>query len=221
MFKRIGIVVLGVAALVSAQPAAAQPRQGGGNWSILGAETLAPGTDAVHGEFGWPDVSFGYTHGISPGFDIGAKMSLVYGFENTTVNSEFGMAFAIPLRWSLARQGSAHLLFHVDPGFRFYTYDPVLFGFQFPFGLNLEFPVQNAPLKLGVGIDFNASLFVTGNATPAFVFGPLVGPYLEYHIDRNLAVGIDTRFGPIIEAFDGGTDTRFGFRTQMLLAYHL
>jgi hypothetical protein len=221
MSKRILAVLVGVGALVLAQPAAAQGRPGPSDWSILGAETVAPGTDAVHAEFGWPDVSFGLTHGMSSGFDLGARMSLVYGFENTTINSKFGMAFAMPLRWSLARQGSARLLLHVDPGFRFYTYDPVLFGFQFPFGLNLEFPVRNAPLKLGIGIDFNASLFVTGNATPAFVFGPLVGPYLEYHIDRNLAFGVDTRFGPMIEAFDGGTDTRFGFRAQMMLAYHL
>ena len=53
-------------------------------------------------------------------------------------------------------------------------------------------------------------------------FGPLIGPYLEYHVDRNLVVGLDTRFGAIIDAYSSdapfhgsGTQSRFGFRAQM------
>jgi hypothetical protein len=95
--------------------------------------------------------------------------------------------------------------------------------FQFPVGLNLEFLTRSA-LRVGVGADFHMSLFVTGNATPQFFFGPLIGPYLEYNIDRNLSVGADTRFGAIIDAYSGyggGTTSRFGFRAQMVLSYRL
>ena len=220
------IVVAVVSLLISAAPAAAQTRGTSGDWSLLGAETVAPGQDMVYGAFGWPDTSFGLTHGMSPDFDIGARFSFLYGVENTTT-SQFGLALAMPLRWALSRQGNAHLLVHVDPGMRLYTTDPALFGFQFPIGLNIEFPTRT-PLKVGLGFDFNASLFVTGFATPRFFFGPLIGPYFEYHVDRNLAIGLDTRFGAIVDAFSrpqpflsGGTDTNFGFRTQMTLAYRL
>ncbi len=225
MHKRILMVLVGVGVLSTAQPAAAQARHAADDWSILGAETVAPGRDVVHGSVGWPDATFGWTHGVNPGFDLGAQFSFLYGVENTTT-SKFGIAFAVPLRWSIARSGNAHLLFHVDPGIRLYTYDPALFGFQFPIGLNIEF-VTRAPLKVGIGADFNASLFVTGGSEPEFIFGPLVGPYFEYHVDRNLAIGLDTRFGAMIDAYSapapysGGTVTRFGFRTQMMLAYHL
>lgn len=218
-------------ALLGATPAAAQSR--GADWSILGAETLAPGSDAVYGRFGWPDVSFGFTHGVNSTFDAGVRFGFLYGVENTS-SSRFGMEFAAPLRWSLARQGPVHFLLHLDPGLRFYTFDPVLFGFQLPVGLNLEFQTRS-PLKIGVGADFHAALFVTGGVTPQFFFGPLIGPYLEYHVDPHLALGFDTRFGAIIDAVpgqdvfvngvlrhvSGDTVSRFGFRAQMMLAYRL
>ena len=223
---RLLVAVTGVLVVVTATPAAAQTRGGGGSdWSILGAETVPTGADVVHGAFGWPDATFGWTHGMRPGFDVGARMSFLYGIENTT-DSQFGLALAMPLRWELSRQGNAHLLVHVDPGLRLYTFSDAMFGFQFPFGLNLEFPTR-MPLKVGLGVDFNASLFVTGFGSPQFFFGPLIGPYFEMHVDPRLVVGVDTRFGAIVDAYSGegfrsgGTDTRFGFRTQMLLAYHL
>ena len=208
--------------LLAATPAAAQQR-GHGEWSMLGAETVAPGGDVAYGAFGWPDVSFGFTHGVSSTFDAGVRFAFVYGVENTSL-SKFGMEFAAPLRWSLVRQGPVHFLLHLDPGLRLYTYNPVFFGFQLPVGLNLEFQTRS-PLKIGVGADFHATLFVTGGATPQFWFGPLIGPYFEYHVEPRLALGLDTRFGAIVQAvpdqdnFRGGTETRFGFKAQMTVAY--
>lgn len=228
MRKRIIVALAGIGVLLVARPAAAQTTHyGSGDWSILGAETVAPGADVVHGEFGWPDTSFGWTHGMNPNFDLGLKFSFLYGLENRTDESHFGMAFAVPLRWSIARSANARILLHVDPGLRLYTYDPALFGFQFPIGINIEFATRT-PVKFGVGADFNMTLFVTGGYEPQFFFGPLIGPYVEYHVDRNLAIGIDTRFGAIVDAYSspgpfrgGGTDTGFGFRMQAMLAYHL
>jgi hypothetical protein len=74
---------------------------------------------------------------------------------------------------------------------------------------------------MGLGLDWASTLFVTGAGTPAYVFGPLVGPFFEYHIDRQLAIGLDTRFGAIISANEFGTNSRFGLRAQMVLAYRL
>jgi len=208
--------------LLAATPAAAQAQGRASDWSVLGGETVAPGADVVHGAFGWPDATFAYTHGMSRDFDVGAKMQLVYGVENTT-DTQFGMAFAVPLRWTVARQRNVSVLFHVDPGIKFYTTNPVLFGFQLlPFGLNLEIQPTSA-LGVGIGFDWNSTLFVTGGVTPQYLFGPMVGPFFEYHVDRQLAIGLDTRFGAIIDAGDffGSPITRFGLRAQMVLAYRL
>jgi hypothetical protein len=219
MSKRMAIVAL-AGLLLAVTPAAAQAQGRASDWSVLGGETVAPGADVVHGAFGWPDATFAYTHGMSRDFDLGFKLQLIYGFENTTID-QFGMGFIVPLRWTVARQRNVSVLFHVDPGVRFYTTNPVAFGFELlPFGLNVE--VTPAPgLGVGVGFDWASTLFVAGNGTPAYTFGPLFGPFFEYHIDRQLAVGLDTRFGAVITAGGGETDTRFGFRAQMVLAYRL
>ena len=90
--------------LLAAAPASAQTRgRGTTDWSVLGSETVAPGSSVLHGAFGWPDVTFQYTYGMSQDFDVGLRMQLVYGFENTTEDNQFGMAFAVPLRFALAR----------------------------------------------------------------------------------------------------------------------
>ncbi len=199
---------------------------GGHDGSLLGGETLREGENVVYGLFGWPDMTFGFTHGMSPRSDIGFKLSLLYGVENRTdYGSQFGMAFIVPLRFELTRSQQVSLLFRFEPGFRLYTTDPVHFGLQFPVGVVVGFrPAPN--FKIGLGFDFWATLFLTGTATPEFFFGPLFGPSIEYQVDR-LFVGLDTRFGAIIDAFSGtggfsgGTDTGFGLRMQALLGYRL
>jgi hypothetical protein len=217
-----GMATVALATLLLAAPAAARAQGRAADWSVIGGETVATGADVVYGAFGWPDATFGYTHGMSRDFDLGFKLQLVYGIENTT-DTQFGMAFAVPLRWTVARRRNVSVLFHVDPGIRFYTFSDVAFGFQLlPFGLNVA--IQPIPaLAVGMGFDWNSTLFVTGGGTPQYLFGPLVGPFFEYHLDRQLAIGLDTRFGAIIDAgdFGGSPFTRFGLRTQMVLAYRM
>ena len=68
------------------------------------------------------------------------------------------------------------------------------------------------------GVELPMTLFVTPSPVD-FWLGPLFGPAFEYHVDRELTLGLNTRFGPIIETA-GGT-THFGFVTQLLIAYRL
>lgn len=203
--------------LFAAAPASAQS-----HWTAVGAETVAPGGDMVHGAFGWPDVTLGYTHGMSNNFDLGGRLQFIYGVEGRT-DTQFGMAFAVPLRWTFLRHNNVSLMFHVDPGLRFYTYSQFQFGFQLlPFGVNFEVRPITA-LHLGVGFDFMSNLFVTGGGTPAYSFGPMAGPFFEYHIDPHIALGLDTRFGANIVAgdFPGSPHSAFAFRAQMVLAYRM
>ena len=213
----IGAAVLSAAA---ASPAFAQARTTpGGQYSLLGGTTVPAGTDVVSGEFGWPSASFGFTHGLSGTTDVGFKFDLIFGLEDTTT-SQFGIGFRVPLRLLLHRRDRISVLAHVDPGIKIYTTNPALFAFQWPVGLTVGYAAR-PDLNVAFGFELPMTLEVTGpGPSPVQMFlGPMFGPALEYHVDRQLAVGFNTRFGPIFSTKGGGG--QFGFITQMMLAYRL
>ena len=194
-------------------------------WSVVGAETVAPGRAVIDVQTGWPSTTFGYTFAMSGTSDVGLRLGLLYGYEGST-QSQFGLSFYAPLRFQLLKTKDFRLLFHVDPGLKIYTMTATEFGFQFPVGLVMGFPVQR-DLEIGLGLDFNMTLLVTGHFSPQFFFGPTVGPYVEYHPVEHLAVGLNTRFGAAVDAYSadlgipGGTNSQFAFTTQLFLAYRL
>lgn len=207
----IGAALLCAAA---ASPAFAQARTT--PYSLLGGTTVPAGTDVVSGEFGWPSASFGFTHGTGPTSDVGFKFDLIYGFESTTI-SQFGIGFRVPLRFMVHRRDRISVLAHVDPGIKIYTTTPAIFGFQWPIGLTVGY-AASPELNVGFGFELPMTLVVTPSPVRMFL-GPMFGPALEYHVDRQLTVGFNTRFGPIFSTSGGGGE--FGFVTQMLLAYRL
>ena len=214
--------VIGAALVFSAaaSPVFAQARTTpGGQYSLLGGTTVPSGTDVVSGEFGWPSATFGFTHGTGPSTDIGFKFDLIYGYENTTT-SQFGIGFRVPLRFMVHRRDRISVLAHVDPGIKIYTTTPAIFGFQWPIGLTVGY-AASPEFNAAFGVELPMTLIVTGpGPSPVqLVLGPMFGPALEYHVDRQLTVGFNTRFGPIFSTKGGGAT--FGFITQMLLAYRL
>jgi hypothetical protein len=225
--SRLTIVVFAVLAtfpvLASSQSDAAG-RPGLGDWSVVGTETVS-GRPVLDVQTGWPSTTFGYTMGLSPTSDVSLRLGLLYGYEGTT-STQFGLSFYAPLRFLLLKNRDFRLLFHVDPGLKLYTMSSAQFGFQFPVGVVMGFPIR-PDLELGMGLDFAMTLIVTGNRAPQFFFGPLVGPYVEYHPTPNLSVGLNTRFGAAIDAYSsyldrsGGTSTSFAFTTQLFLGYRL
>jgi hypothetical protein len=218
---------LAVASLAAPVAARAQSDAPAGSlaWSLVGAETVSPGRPVLDVQTGWPSTTFGYTLGLSPSSDVSLRLGLLYGWEGTT-HGQFGLSFYAPLRFRVAHTRDFRVLFHVDPGLKLYTTSSAQFGFQFPVGVVLGFPVR-PDLEVGVGIDFLMTLLVTGAASPQFIFGPMVGPYVEYHLNPQLALGLNTRFGAAIDAHSssngrpGGTDTDFAFVTQPFLGYRL
>jgi hypothetical protein len=203
-------------AAAAATPAFAQRTTPLGQYSLLGGTTVPQGVDVVSGEFGWPSASFGFTHGMSPTTDVGFRFDLIYGFEYTDI-SQFGIGFRVPLRLLAFRRDRLSALVHVDPGLKVYTTTSAAFGFQFPVGLTLGYSAT-PELNVGFGFDLPMTLFVTP-APVTFFLGPLFGPAFEFHPDRQLAVGLNTRFGPIFNTQAGAS--RFGFVTQLLLAYRM
>jgi hypothetical protein len=186
-------------------------------YSLLGGTTVPNGADVVSAEVGWPSATFGFTHGTSSTTDIGFKFDLLYGFENTNVG-QFGVGARVPLRAVIMRRDRLSALVHVDPGLKVYTTSPdASFGIQFPVGVTVGY-AASPELNVAFGLELPMFLVLTGAASPDFFLGPLFGPAVEYHVDRQLTVGLNTRFGPMFETKDG---SRFGFITQLLLAWRL
>jgi len=184
-------------------------------YSLLGGTTVPTGADVVSAEVGWPSASFGFTHGMSPTTDVGFKFDLLWAFENTTI-SRFGLGFRVPLRATIFRRDRLSALVHVDPGLKVYTASPTFFGLQWPVGLTLGYAA--APeFNVGFGLDLPMTLMVSPSPVSFFV-GPMFGPSIEYHVDRQLTVGLNTRFGPIFNTSDG---SEFGLTMQALLAWRL
>jgi hypothetical protein len=219
MNTKTAILAAALVFSAAASPAIAQGRTTpGGQYSLLGGTTVPTGTDVVSGEFGWPSATFGFTHGTSPTSDVGIKFDLIYGFENTNT-TQFGIGFRVPLRFSVLRRDRISVLAHIDPGVKVYTTNPAAFGFQWPVGLTLGYAAR-PELNVAFGFELPMTLFVTNpGPSPSFLLGPMFGPAFEYHVDRQLTVGFNTRFGPIFDTRGGGGT--FGFVTQLLLAYRL
>jgi hypothetical protein len=195
------------------------------DWSFHGGDVVSHG-DMIGGEFGWPDASFVWAHGLSRKVDIGIKFPLIYGVETTVRDTHFGMGLMVPIRVQIVdgRKFSAMLIF--EPGLRFYPDDTTAFGPAFMFGF--QGGVHITPeAQVVFGADFNFWIDVTSGPV-IFVFAPEFGPGFEYHVDRNLAVGANMRFGPVVFAagnncvgcIGGGSFTTFGMVMQAFIGYH-
>lgn len=219
MNTKTAVICAAALCTAAASPAFAQRTTPGGQYSLLGGTTVPSGSNVVTGEFGWPSATFGFTRGTGPTTDVGFKFDLIFGFEDTTT-SQFGIGFRVPLRFMLHRRDRISVLAHVDPGIKVYTTTPALFAFQWPVGLTVGY-TASPELNVGFGFELPMTLEVAGpGVSPVQMFlGPMFGPALEYHLDRQLAVGFNTRFGPIFSTKGGGS--QFGFITQMLLAYRM
>jgi hypothetical protein len=184
---------------------------------LLGGETVGSGADVVSGEFGWPGISFGFTHGTSRDADVGVRFDLLFGFEEVSRSSQFGIGIRVPLRLTAMRRDRISVLVHVDPGIKLYTTNPASFGLQFPVGLTFGYAATR-DVTVAFGVDMPMTLIVSGPASTALFLAPTFGPAVEFHVDPRLTAGLNTRFGPVI-ASSGGSD--FGFVTQLLLAYRM
>jgi hypothetical protein len=217
----------------------------GGRWSYAAADTVGDGQSAIGGELGWPDVTLGFVYGVSHNIDVGAKLELAYGLEGTT-NIHFGFGLRAPIRINFVKKDKLSVLAHVDPGIKMYTgtldsdvnratgsyYDKMFFGIQFPVGMAIAFS-PTREWSVGLGVDVNLGLGLAGVGSPSFAIGPMAGPEVEYRIDDQIVVGLNTRFGAEIaigsqttypetgETFAGDTVTRFAFRVQLVLGYKL
>ncbi len=202
----------------------------GERWSMYAGDTVGDGENAVGAELGWPDLTLSFIHGMGATSDIGAKFELTYAFEGSTADNTVGFGVRVPLRFNVARGDKISVLLHVDPGIKLLTYDPISFGFQAPLGLVLAFRAGHA-LSVGFAVDVPFVFYFTGIPKPLVFIPPQFGPVLEYHVDKNVTLGFNARFGPLFYFWSdtdtdfgtvfGGSNTKFAFRVQFLVGYRL
>lgn len=169
---------------------------GGRSISVLSGKTLGSGM-VVQAEFGWPSVSATLLGAVSDKVDLGGRLSLMYGYEGITAFAGVpGVKAQGIFRLELLERGKLNLGLRFEPG-------PFFYGFPggSEFGLAL-------PLELAMGIALTPKVMLNaGIDVPMFVvFGPygglavplLIGGGVEYQLDRNLALTLNTRLGPSV-----------------------
>ncbi len=224
MKKTICAALMGAAAFALGSEARAA-----GQWGLNTGDTLGAGDKMVYGEIGWPDFSPGFQYGLTDRIDIGIRLSVIYGFEYMPEYARFGtvgLGARVPLRFGLVKGSSFSLMLRFEPGIKFDSFGnrngllgsrALLFGIQFPLALLAGVHLtREATLSFGMDIPFYVNLTNGVYGAIPILFG--VG--FEYHLlNDRLGIGLNTRFGPSILAANGGSDTRFGFITQIGVAY--
>ena len=209
---RIRPSIIAAAALASA---AAQAQDKVPRASLIGGETVDAGQDVFSSEVGWPSLSLGYTHGLTPYTDAGVRFDLLYSIEGTT-QDRFGLGLRVPLRAIAIRGSVASLLVHFDPGVAVYPKTEARWSALLPIGGAIGFQFSDA-FRMGLGMDLPISIVFTPSAS--FDIGTQFGLGFEYLADPHLLVGLDTRFGPLFST--SGSGSQFSFLTQLLLAYRM
>jgi hypothetical protein len=183
--------------------------------SLIGGETVDQGQDVFSSEIGWPSVSLGYTHGLTPYTDAGVRFDLLYSIEGTT-QDRYGLGFRVPLRAIAIRGSVASLLVHFDPGLAVYPKTEARWSAVLPIGAAIGFQFSEG-FRMAVGMDLPMSIVITPSAE--FNIGTLFGLGFEYVADPHLLLGLNTRFGPLFST--SGSSSQVSFLTQLLLAYRM
>lgn len=215
-------VTFAAAALIPSVVLAADPAVAPGapsHWSVAAGETVSPDRDAISFELGWPGLIFGYLHGLSDRSDVGFKIGLLYGFENTN-NTAFGVAADVPFRMVINRHEKVTLGLHIDPGLRLYNkYSTSFFLTRFPVGGFLG--IQATPeLQIAANADLVMAINWTDTPTRYLEIGPQFGFGAEYAVDRNLHAGLKVSFGPQFYSFSN-SPTDFAFTTEIVVGYRM
>jgi hypothetical protein len=203
------------AGVVSAEEAAG----GGQGWSVLSGKTVGDGNNFLHGQVGWPGLSAGLLHGVSPTTDIGGRFTFDYGFEGV-----FGGSLVPNLklqglsRLSLLDTPKYNVGLEFNPGLGLYFFPGVdintvfgtfsaggttRFGIVLPINLVVGIPVSSA-IMASVGMDLNFVITFGDNAP--LVMPLLFGGGFEYYIDQNMAVTFKLRLGPAIGISNSSTN---------------
>jgi hypothetical protein len=216
--------------------------------NLHSGDVLRPGDNMIYGELGWPDLVFGFQHGMSDKVDIGFRFSLIYGWEYTA-GTAIGLGMRVPIRITPVRTGKISFQIRFEPGLKFDNFGETCdlavrgtvcgdffgvgdaglhFGLWIPLGLDVGIHItREATLSFGM----EAPIFINFTNGVYGAIPLLFGPGFEYDIDDHMAVGGNVKIGPTIIAACVGQDqfgncintsgATVGFITSAFFAYRL
>jgi hypothetical protein len=180
---------------VSAASDPSVPR--GQAWSALGGKTLAPGSNQLEADLGYPAISASFLRGVLPGFNVGARLGFVYGVEGMVRESGPGFKAQALLKVRLLDNGQVSLGVVFEPGF--FTYSSYLqgarVGLALPVGFRLGIAASSA---LAIGVHVDVPMWVEFGQFGGFNLPILTGGGVEYFITSELAAFARVRVGPTI-----------------------
>jgi hypothetical protein len=192
----------------------------GQGWTLLASDTVGAQHNVLSAQVGWPGLSLGALHGVTPRLDLGGKFTFNYGQEGIVELVRPGLKLQAWVRLMIARTPQAALAVVFQPGPLFYFHDGGTdVGLALPVSLVAGIPVGSAiMLNLALDVPFHV-YFGTGGGP---VFPLLVGGGLEYFIDRSLQVNFNVRMGPALypdAAPRGSREAYFTLETLMGVAW--
>ena len=195
------------------------PRIAPERWGLHSGDTIGDGGTLIFGEVGWPDLSFGFQHGVSTSVDIGLRVSFLYATEYVVPKpgnqTSFipGLGLSIPVRVTIARNDRLSLLVHVDPGIKFDGFDPKIFaGPQLPIGVDLGLHLSRRS-TLTLGADVPLAILVTPQVTGYVPL--LVGLTFESRFTDHFGMSFNLRTG-MLRAFNKtGSDSDLALLAQV------
>lgn len=215
MKRLVGVSVVAVLFSTAALAQTSTTVRGGQNWSVLSGRLLGSG-DALHVQFGWPGISAGFLHSASQKLDAGARFTFNYGYEGVT-SVVPGLKLQGLVKLGLADSGRINAALTFSPGgLVYFAGGGAQFGLLFPIGVQAGLPIGDA-LMLNFGMDLPFYVRFVGGGV--FDMHILFGGGLEYAIDRNMLLTLNTRFGPAIN-FNSGQGN-FAFDALMGVAFKL
>lgn len=163
-----------------------------GAWSAVSPTTAGEGANLVVAGAGWPGIELGYERGLTPRFDLGARVSYHYGYEGLFTRLD-GMRLQGVFRFLLAAGEKVSLGLTLSPGLLLYVPGPLLVG--------LTAPVM---LTFGVPIDRGVTLSLSAELPFWYRFGPggglivplLLGFGVEVQVASNVSIWVRGRGGP-------------------------
>lgn len=188
---------------------------------VHSGDVLRPGENMIYPEVGWPDLAFGWQHGVSSSVDVGIRASFIYGWEYTTFTA-LGFGLRVPIRITPLKTNRVSLQIQIAPGLKFDNfgsggcsvtpggvvvacggYYDYFGGDALHFGLWLY-----ANLEVGIHINRDATISPSLEI-PTFVnftngtYGAiplLFGAAFQYNINDQMSVGGSLKLGPSILA---------------------
>jgi hypothetical protein len=199
--------------------------------NLHNGDVLRPGDNMIYGEAGWPDLAFGFQHGISDKVDVGVRASFIYGWEYTP-GIAYGFGVRVPIRITPLKRPRVSLQIHIDPGIKFDNFGTSYgacvafdrFGNCIRYGGGPYYGYYgwvNDYLHFGLWIDagLDVGIHLTREATltpsleiPVYInltngtYGVipfLIGVMFQYDVNDSIGLGGSVKLGPSILALEG------------------